>query len=351
MPENPLLNNRNVKFYVLIWTVISLGHDAILVSFYNIDSFWAVADSLTFNVLFAGMAISLWYTVRFLNIDNQSVTSVVLNHLGIAVVFLFVWFNTGYFLLDTINTLDAFYAEFHHNSLPWRVFCGVVYYCITVLVYYLQMYYVSFQQKEVNEAELKTLVKESELTLLKSQLNPHFIFNSLNSISSLTISNPIRAQDMLIKLSSFIRYALKQDKNELVSLEEEVTNCKLYLDIEKVRFGSKLIVEMEHSHECLKATIPNMILQPLLENAIKHGVYESLEPVVVSIKCELQNSILQIVITNNFDKDSTKQKGNGIGLRNVKQRLFLTYGMPDLVQISDVNNTFMVKLYIPQTNE
>ena len=349
--QNPLFNSRNFKFYILLWTVILLGHSAILSYFYSINLFWAISDSVVFNLLFSGMAISLWYTVRFLNIDTQSISNVVLNHLGIAVIFLFVWFNIGYLVLDTINTFDPFYAEFHHNSLPWRLFCGVVYYCITVLVYYLQMYYVSFQQKEVNEAELKTIVKESELSLLKSQLNPHFIFNSLNSISSLTISNPVQAQEMIIKLSSFIRYALKQDKNELVSLEEEMTNCKLYLDIEKVRFGDKLMVEMEHSGECLKAMIPNMILQPLLENAIKHGVYESLEPVVVKLKCELQNTVLQIIISNNFDKDSTKQKGNGIGLRNVKQRLFLTYGMPDLVQISDVNNTFTVKLYIPQVNE
>jgi len=309
MPQNPLLNNRNVKFYALVWTVIILGHIAILTSFYEIDLFWAIADSLVFNVLFAGMAISLWYTVRFLSIDNQSISSVVFNHLGIAIVFLSVWFNIGYFLLDSLNLNDSVYAVFHHNSLPWRVFCGVVYYCITVLVYYLQMYYISYRLKEVNEAELKTLVKESELSLLKSQLNPHFIFNSLNSISSLTISNPVSAQEMLVKLSSFIRYALKQDKNELVSLADEITNCKLYLDIEKVRFADKLILNMEHSDECLKAKIPNMILQPLLENAIKHGVYESLDPVHIVLKCEIHNSVLQLIISNDFDPESKKKKG------------------------------------------
>lgn len=351
MPQNPLLNSRNIKFYTLIWTVILLGHATILSSFYDIDLFWAVADSLVFNVLFAGMAISLWYTVRFLSIDNQSITSVVLNHLGIAIVFLSAWFNSGYFLLESLNLNDSVYAVFHQNSLPWRVFSGVVYYCITILVYYLQMYYVSYRQKEVYEAELKTLVKESELNLLKSQLNPHFIFNSLNSISSLTISDPVCAQEMLVKLSSFIRYALRQDKNELVSLADEITNCKLYLDIEKVRFADKLIVHIEHSDECLNAKIPNMILQPLLENAIKHGVYESLEPVHITLQCEMRNNMLQLLIINNFDPDSKKQKGNGIGLRNVKQRLFLTYGKSDLVKITELQTTFRVELQIPQVNE
>ncbi len=348
MLENPVLKNRNVKFYALVWSVILLCHACVLSSFYEIDLFWALTDSLVFNLLFAGMAISLWYTVRFLSIDNQSITSVVFNHLGIAIIFLGVWFNCGYFLLDSFNTSDPEYAVFHQHSLPWRIFCGVVYYCITVLVYYLQLYYLSFQQKEIAEAELKTLVKESELSLLKSQLNPHFIFNSLNSISSLTLSNPARAQEMIIKLSSFIRYALKQDKNELVSLEEEMNNCSLYLDIEKVRFGDRLMVEIEHSAECLKAKIPNMILQPLLENAIKHGVYESLEPVLVSLKCNRENDDLQLIITNNFDPESAKQKGNGIGLRNVKQRLFLTYGKSDLVSISVQNDCFRVELIIPQ---
>jgi LytS/YehU family sensor histidine kinase len=192
------------------------------------------------------------------------------------------------------------------------------------------------------------LVKEAELHALKSQINPHFLFNSLNSISSLTMTNPARAQEMVINLSQLMRYSLKHDQSEKVSFKQEIENNKLYLKIEKVRFGSKLEPVFEIDENCLKAEIPNMILQPIYENAIKYGVYEATEPVEIKTVARCSDELLQITISNPYDANAKSKKGEGIGLRNIRDRLQIIYGNPYLLKLEDNKKEFTVTLTIPQ---
>ena len=171
------------------------------------------------------------------------------------------------------------------------------------------LYYEDLQDKLKIESELQSLVKEAELNALKSQINPHFLFNSLNSISSLTITNPDKAQEMVIKLSDFLRYSLSHDKNEKASLQQEFENLQRYLDIEKIRFGKRLNFIEKIPEKCINFEIPNMILQPLIENSIKHGVYNSTEEVFVELSCKELNDYVIIEITNDYDSDAIKKVG------------------------------------------
>lgn len=351
MTRNPLLRNtQSIYLYFLAWAVLIASHTFMLNHFFEIQIGLAFVDSLIYDGTFAAMSVSLWYTIRYLNVDDQPLRSVLLNHLIVAVVFLIAWINTGDLIWSILEFNDSAYVSLQERALPLRLFGGVFYYSFLVVIYYLHLYYVSYKQKQIQEAELKSLVKETELSLLKSQLNPHFIFNSLNSISSLTMSNPERAQEMVVKLSSYIRYALKEDKNGLVSFREELENSRLYLEIEKVRFGERLHFEEHCPDSCQDVQIPNMLLQPLLENAIKHGVYESLEPVKVNVHCALEGHILHVTISNTFDPNGRTQKGNGIGLRNVSERLFLLFGVRDLMQVLEVGNIFKVEVFVPQSS-
>lgn len=203
-------------------------------------------------------------------------------------------------------------------------------------------------QSRVNrEFELQSLLKDSELRLLKSQINPHFIFNSLNSISALALSKPDLAREMVIKLSDFLRYSLDKDSIQMNTLGQEIENATLYLDIEKVRFGSKLSVEKEVSSECLDVQVPNLILQPLFENAIKYGVHESLDKVIIKLKCEPKEDVLHISIENNFDSEAISSSGAGIGLKNVSRRLSLVFERTDLLQVNKNGNVFSVMIKIP----
>jgi len=216
-----------------------------------------------------------------------------------------------------------------------------------VTVNYLIIYYGNFREKSLKEVELRALVKEAELKSLKYQIKPHFIFNSLNSISSLTMIDPERARDMIIKLSDFMRGTLAKSTGQKYSLEEELKNVKLYLDIEKIRFEDKFIYTEDVSDGCRKVEVPNLILQPIFENAIKYGVYEITETVEIKLTCKRQAEYMVITISNNYDPDSVPRKGEGIGLNNIRQRLKLIYNQDNLLSIKNENNIFTVYLFIP----
>ena len=210
------------------------------------------------------------------------------------------------------------------------------------------IYYNNLQEKIKNEANLNTLIKEAELKALRSQINPHFLFNSLNSISSLTLSDSSKAQTMTIKLSEFLRYSLKQGDKKLTTLEEEIYHINLYLDIEKVRFNKRLNYFFEIEENISNLLLPVMILQPLFENAIKHGVYNTSELVNIEMKAFVKENMLNIIIKNNFDKSFSYKKGTGTGIKNVQERLFLIYTSRNLIEIKKEDEFFEVKLLFPQ---
>lgn len=346
--RNPiLLSKQNIKLYLLVWSAIMVTHISINYLTEKISLYEALVDTIISDGTFAAMALGVWYPIRYLNGETQPTMTFIRHHLGMAASFLIIWATTITCSLQMLIEDPLFHFLFD-QSLPWRILTTFLFYCLTVVAYYLYIYYSSFKQTQLAEAELKTLVKETELNLLKSQLNPHFIFNSLNSISSLTISDPACAQEMIVKLSAYIRYALRQNGNQSVTFAEELTNTKLYLEIEKIRFGEKLKLDDQCKEECHNAKVPNMLLQPLLENAIKHGVYESLEPVFIQLDCEMLDQKLVVRIKNDYEPDGRSTNGNGFGLKSVKERLLLLYGDKGSMRIRDEQNKFLVELTIPQ---
>jgi LytS/YehU family sensor histidine kinase len=144
-----------------------------------------------------------------------------------------------------------------------------------------------------------------------------------------------------------MRYSLANDEANRTSFSVEFDNATTYLEIEKIRFGDKLCLENEIEANCLHNELPAMILQPLYENAIKHGVYESTEKVIITTKCICTEQGMEITISNNFDKEAIPRKGAGIGLNNVKRRMKLIYGRTDLVKIYKSETLFEISLFFP----
>jgi LytS/YehU family sensor histidine kinase len=161
---------------------------------------------------------------------------------------------------------------------------------------------------------------------------------------------PEKAQEMVIQLSAFLRYTLSHDKNEKATLEQEFNNLERYLAIEKIRFGKRLNFVSKIQDGCLSVMIPNMILQPLLENSIKHGVYNSTEEVLVELNCKAENGYIVLEICNEYDPEAVKKKGQGIGLQNIRKRLQLIYQRQDLLQIEAEKMTFTATLRIPRNS-
>jgi hypothetical protein len=345
---NPFISNKKVlATYSIVWFLIFCVHLSVLNFFLNIQLVPSLLDSIVFNGLYQVIGISLWYTVSFNSLDNYNTAKIFLNHIAAAVITSGFWIGIGYYIMSNVVAGNHIYADFLTKSLVWRFLIGILFYAIIIAVDYVIIYYTNFQEKLLKEVELNALVKEAELKTLKYQINPHFIFNSLNSISSLTISNPSLAHEMTIKLSSFLRSILSKNEKQKNKLSEEIANAKLYLDIEKVRFNDKFDFVEEWKNECKELEVPSMILQPIFENAIKHGVYESLNKVTIKLSCGMENEYFKIIIENNFDPDAIPRKGEGIGIKNIRNRLKLIYNQENLLTVQKTDNLFRVNIFIP----
>ncbi len=347
--HNPIAKNKNylIAFFVLWFAIIGI-HTLVVVFLYEIPWKISLTDAVVFNTTFAIVGYNLWYVIRFSLREKKTTFDLIINHAMVSVVIIAAWLLISYFTMKSLYGINEVYMQFLNDSLLWRVITGIFFYLFFVLFYYVIIYYEDLQEKLNIEAEMQNLVKEAELNALKSQINPHFLFNSLNSISSLTITNPEAAQDMVIKLSDFLRYSLSHDKDEKASLREELENLHRYLDIEKIRFGKRLNFRSDISDDCYNFMIPNMILQPLIENSIKHGVYNSTEEVLVELKCTSDDYYFIVEISNDYDPEAVKKKGEGIGLKNIKKRLQLIYKRQDLFTTTSDGKKFNAILKLPK---
>lgn len=349
--QNPVLSKKlGIVVFIIWWSISALVQFTTLYFFYSLHPEIAAADSFVFNIIFAILSIGIWYWVRYTDFETQKVYNIAINHIASATISILFWIAISTFILKNIFTNDSVYLDFLKSSLPWRIAIGVFYYILTGLIYYLIIYIQNFREQTMRESEVKTLVRDAELNWLKHQINPHFLFNSLNSISSLTMSNPEKAQEMVIRLSDLLRYSLKQSSQSLVTINDEISNCIKYLDIEKVRFGKRLNYTINASDDVMTFQVPAMILQPLFENAIKHGIASTSEPGEVNATFKLHQNFLKITISNTMSADNQSAKGMGVGIVNIARRLSLLYGQNDLIQTKSNGNLYTVEVTIPKLN-
>jgi len=348
MLSNPILSDfKNFRVYLLFWLLIIAVYFNILNFGIKVDLYTNIIDTLVFNIILCGMGLSFWYTARFIPLDKHNLTRIILTHIFGGVLLTIIWLFLGYNIINLFIITSNDYSRFFFNTLSWRFLVGLLIYFLITSFYYIITYYMGFQEKLVTENKFKTLATEAELKSLKFQINPHFIFNSLNSLSALTTINPQKAKEMIQKLADFLRYTLSNNDKQKNKLSEELKNIRLYLDIEKIRFEDKFQYIENINDECSQIEVPNMIIQPLVENAIKHAVYETLDKVTLTLTCSKENDFLKINLTNNFDEATETRKSSGIGLKNIEERLKLLYQRDNLLKIKKTNDIFSVSMYIP----
>jgi two-component system, LytTR family, sensor kinase len=346
--KHPILTNGS-RFIVwwLVWLFLVLGQSLLFYFAYGSFIRISIIDSLISLIIYSGIALSLWYPFKYFNSGTTKPMNIISNLVIIGAISVILWVYITKFIMTTVLPEQNNYEAYWDKTFPYRVGTGVFIYGLIILTYYLFVSLSNLSEKSAREAKLESLVKETELKMLRSQINPHFLFNSLNSISSLTITDPEKAREMVVKLSEFMRYALSRKDEQPVSLQNELENLRLYLDIEKVRFGNKLITEENIESNCLNLKIPVMLLQPLYENAVKHGVYESTESVRIVTNARKTDGYFEIIISNNYDSTPSLKKGTGTGLLNVCRRLELFYGNKASIKSSKENGVYTVSLYIP----
>lgn len=217
---------------------------------------------------------------------------------------------------------------------------GVLYYAVAVVVHYVMC-----EVEAAREAEV--LAREAELRALKAQINPHFLFNALNSISALTAIDAGRAREMCIRLSEFLRSTLGLGERTTVSWSEELALARAYLAVEQIRFGDRLRVAFDTAPECDACKVPSLVLQPLVENAIKHGIASMVEGGEIRLRARTGAGKLVVVVENPFDPDSPAPRRSGLGLRNIRARLEARYGGQADFQVRSDGQWFRVEMQVP----
>jgi hypothetical protein len=230
---------------------------------------------------------------------------------------------------------------------------GILLYGFAAAVHYLVIEFVRAQGAEQRGLEARLMAQDAELRMLRTQIDPHFLFNSLNSISALTSQDPKAARRMTLELASFFRQSLGMEAHKKVTLGEELVLIRHFLAIEQVRFGARLQVEEAVDPEALACLVPPMIIQPLVENAVKHGVGGLPEGGCVKVAVRRAASMLHIRVENAVDRDLPAPRaqegvaGSGIGLANVRQRLAAAYKHEASIHWTRQDDSFGVEISMP----
>jgi LytS/YehU family sensor histidine kinase len=198
---------------------------------------------------------------------------------------------------------------------------GLVLYAQSIALHFMLLAIESARAAERRVLESQVSAREAELRALRAQLNPHFLFNSLNSISALTRPDPEAARRMCQLLGDFLRSSLALGARARVAFAEELSLAERYLAIEQVRFGARLAVETRIEGGAERCLVPPLLIQPLIENAVKHGVADRVEGGVVRIEARRHGDTLELAVENPRDPEAPPRRGHGLGLQNVRQRL------------------------------
>ena len=337
----------NIKFRIAFgaWWFSWAELHAIALNKYGLPFSTAVTDSIISNILLASACLLVALNMKYYLPKKEKLWYVII----VGVVLSNCWLFLSKFILLLVIKNDAVYAGMLQQSLLIRFAFGfLIIMCMTVICL---LWYTQKEQTETENRRLDTerFLKDAELFKLRQQLQPHFLFNSLNSISALTGIQPEKARHMINQLSEFLRGTLKKDEKQLNSLQEEMQYLQLYLDIEKVRFGHRLQTNIVYKDDTLNLMLPAMLLQPVVENAIKFGLYDTTGDVVITINAKKIDELLEICVQNPFDTETAQPlKGTGFGLASIQRRLFLLFARNDLLKTEKANDYFTTTISIPQ---
>lgn len=328
--------------YLAWWTGAIALQTVVLHHSAGIDWMLSLQDATITNVVLALAGIELVIVMRHFQ-PRQSLRFVWSVVIAAACTAFIQW------LLGKVID-DAAYIEFVDRWIIVRgVFAWLLISFITVVSW--MWFYMNEQQEiQMRNADTEKLARETELTMLRQQLQPHFLFNSLNSISALAGSKPEEARRMIQQLSDFLRGTIRRSDQSMITLEEELTHLQLYLDIEKVRFGHRLNTVVEKSDESMALKLPALLLQPLVENAIKFGLYDTIGEITISIHAVNDDNFLRITVENPFDPTTAPpKKGTGFGISSIQRRLYLLFGRNDLLTTKQTGTIFTTEVRIPQS--
>ena len=347
---HPLLTRRSyLAAYVAVWVPLA-GLLVFLVTVSGgISAYEATVVMLPMAALYAAACLATWFTCRATPLWSSGIGRVAATHLIAALFLSYCWAQVGRLYAHVLSMLGSFpgVTQRYDAHFSMLLVSGVLLYFINVGFFYVLIALEASRAAEARVLETSVLARDAELKALKAQVNPHFLFNSLNSISALTSIDAGRAQEMCILLADFLRMTLGLGEKAAVPLREELELLKRYLAIEKVRFGARLEVDQVVETQAESCMVPPLILQPLVENAIVHGIAGMPQGGTIKLRAACDAGQLQISIENSVDPEAAPSRKGGLGLKNVRQRIEARYPTQGSVRATPEEESFRVNISIP----
>ena len=299
--------------------------------------------------VYAFICLASWYPCRFTPLRRATLARVVLTHALAGAVSTVLWLFlaiTWAALLEGLPPFVGVSGRFPRLVVVLLV-AGLLLYALAAVLHYLAIAFEDARDAERRELDLRLLAREAELRALRAQIDPHFLFNTMNSIASLTAADPAGAREMCLTLAEFLRDSLRIGARPGITLGEELALAEKYLAIEQVRFGPRLRVARQIAPESAACAVPPLLLQPLVENAVVRGIAPLLAGGVVSIAARCEGGRLRIVLENPFDPTAQTGGGAGIGLDNVRARIAAAFGDDATLAVDDAGGRFRASLDLP----
>jgi len=348
METETATQNRSGKrpaFFFLLWWLVWGAGQYYAMKTAGVASTHAAADAVISILVLAGFSGVILSNMRYYLPGREKYLYVLIVSLALGGL----WLLITYIAETNIFKADILFMAVFKASLGLRFTIGFLLLACVTLAGLLRRTAQRQAEDAYYKQETERIAKDAELNKLRLKLQPHFLFNSLNSISALTGTQPEKARLMIQQLAAFLRGTLKKEDEGFISIEEELEQLQLYLDIEKLRFGHRLSVEVNCDADLLQLQLPALLLQPVVENAIKFGLYDTIDDVSISISVAKAVNALQVTVSNPFDETTSMPAGGtGFGLSSIRRRLFLLFGRQDLLQTKQEAGNFITIITIPQ---
>jgi two-component system sensor histidine kinase AlgZ len=313
--------------YLAAWLVVCV---LVATVFTRLGLGWLEALALLapLFLVYAFVCLSAWYVSRAMPLTTSSVPRVLGSSLLAAAIASGLWLGVARVWVAALSATATFApaADRYGQQLPFVFAIGVLLFLLSLAVHYVLIAFETVRQAERRQLELEILTRDAELRALRAQIDPHFLYNSLNSISALTASDAPGARRMCLLLGEFLRNTLDVSARQRIPLADELALAERFLSIEQVRFGSRLQIERRVDEDASACLVPPLLLQPLVENAVTHGIAHLLEGGLIRLDISRRNDHLAIVLENPYEAEAAPPRPGGMGLENVRSRLDAMFG-------------------------
>lgn len=347
---HPILKRRSrLLLYIAVWVVFGMLIAVVLIYGGRAPTKWSLQFAVPLAVLLGMQSLSFWYLVQAMPPGETPIARMAAIWFGAGVISLLLWLAASYAWALWLLAPGEQYPAAAMGTIPLLIFAGAIGMSLAVLGHYLAGAFQRSRNAERHALELQVLAREAELKSLRAQLDPHFLFNSLNSVAALIGHDAKAARQMCFLMAQFFRKSLTLAREQSIPLEEEISLAETFLAIERVRFGDRLRCRFEISEEVRAVRVPPLVLQPLVENAVHHGVAHMLEGGEVCVRARRTEGLLQIVVENPCDPDRPPSRGTGVGIVNVRSRIETLCGHRASVDVDAKENHFRVSILLPAT--